>query len=192
MRWISVISVLLLLTLPTVSAEMVFSVESPQINSKFSDYDISKFYCNVENNTAMVSIEVWGLINLDPSRGYLKEYDANISFQDSYLHVYALTKNGSSVFSYTVIGGKVIRLNYSISSSTLTWFIPNSLWNGKVVSATAHAGIIDLGEGRYLFLDTVNYPQEKGEEGGWNMYIYIGIALAIAATVAIMVWRRKK
>ncbi len=186
---------LLLLLLPAVyGAGIGFSVNSPQINSRYADYDISKFYCQVENGSMVVGIEVWGMINVDPSEGYIKEYDANITYQDGYLHVYIVSNNGSKAVAYTLVDGKAVILNYSIHSSLLEWHIPSSLAGNitQITKAVAHAGIVDMREGRYLFLDTAEYPQEENEEAQ-NNYILYAIAAGIGVgAVAIILWMRKK
>ena len=185
---------LVALLIPTASAsQVIFSVNSPQINSKYADYDLSKFYCEMLNDTLVIGIEVWGIVNVDPSVGYIKEYDANISYGNTYLHVYLMSNNGSKAIAYTIIGGKVKLLNYTVEESTLKWFVPKSIYGAleDVKKGVAHGGIVDLKKGKYIFLDTVNYPQEKEESSFPYIYLYAALGIAVAGAL-IFLWMRKK
>ncbi len=187
----AILGILLLLFLPIASASTInFEVSSPKITDKFVDYDISKV-SGLENTTTVeITIEVWGMINVVPQKGYIKEYDVNITTNAYYVHCFLVTNNGSKPLGYVMLENKPYIVNYTINTSQLTWLVPKVFFDNITGNYTvnAYAGIADLSKQEFIFLDHAVYPPPPVEESEGIPYEYYLLTAATVFALGIVIY----
>ncbi len=195
MKKIIVSLLLLILFSYAFGTDFGFKVESPQITSKYPDYDIRMLSCNFTSNATII-LQVWGNINVHPAKGYLKEYDVNITDNyGDYVHLFLMSDNGSEPVSFAIISQRVKIINYSINGSNLIWNLSGSIFENisGEIKVKAYAGIIDLSKNEYLFLDNVEYPRPPPpKENSFPYWLFIPILGAVIAIVLYVYLRRRK
>jgi len=140
--------------------------------------------------------QVWGDINVHPAKGYIKEYDVNITdVSGDYVHIFLMSDNGSEPISFVSISGKAVLIDYHIiNNSTLRWILPSSYL--KNISGdpriSAYAGIVDISQNKFLFLDHVMYPEPPKQEELFPLWLYIPIAGAVGAIIIYVYLRSRK
>ena len=168
-------------------------IESPQITSTYIDYDIKTLYCNFSSNATLI-LEVWGNINVHPAQGYIKEYDVNITdVYGDYVHIFLMSDNGSEPLSFVSISGKARLINYSLNNSLVEWRLPSSLFRNisGEPRISAYAGIVDISQNKFIFLDHVQYPIPREEEN-YPYWLYIPIVGSVVALLIYVYLRKKK
>ncbi len=192
---VSIIFLSLILSVYALGTDFSFKVESPQITSIYPDYDIKILSCSFSSNVTIV-LQVWGDINVQPEKGYLKEYDVNISDDyGNYVHLFLMSDNGSKPISFFLVPGKAKILNYSIENSSIIWNLPSSVFKNisGELKAKAYAGIIDLSKNEYLFLDKVEYPEPPpSKENNFPYWIFIPILGSVVAIILYVYLKRGK
>ncbi len=188
------ISILLLSTASAAYPD--FTISSPKITDKYVDYDIYKVYSGESNGNVTITMVVWGMINVVPEKGYLKEYDVNLTSEGYYVHCFLATENGSKAMGYVMVDKKPHLVNYTINTSTLTWFVPSKYFDNITGNFTvnAYAGIADLAKQKFVFLDHAQYPQpkEKAEGVPLELYLLTGATIFAVIVAGIMAFRRFK
>ncbi len=171
--------IFLLISPYSLATDLNFQVYSPQITSTYTDYDIKSLSCEEDSNLT-ITLEVWGNINVHPAKGYIKEYDVNITdVYGNYVHIFLMSDDGKEPISFVSVCGKIELVNYSINNSTLQWILPHTMFENISgdPKVKAHAGIVDISKEEYLFLDKVIYPSpEKGEDLR-IYYVLIGVTV---------------
>ncbi len=195
----AILGILLLLFLPIASASTInFEVNSPKITDKFVDYDISKVWARENATMVKITIEVWGMINVVPQKGYIKEYDVNITTNAYYVHCFLVSNNGSKPLGYVMLGKKPHIVNYTINTSQLTWLVPKGFFENITGNYTvnAYAGIADLSKQEFIFLDHAVYPPPppKEESSGfpYEYYLLSGATIVALGVVIYFEWKRFK
>ncbi len=175
-----------------------FKINSPKITDKFVDYDISEVYSNVNEKNVTITMVVWGMINVVPERGYLKEYDVNITDNfGNYVHCFLATENGSKAMGYIMVNRKPHIVDYTINTSALTWSIPKGYFQNLTgnITVNAYAGIADLSKEKFIFLDHAEYPTppQKEETVPLELYLLTGATIfAVIVAVALAIKRFRK
>jgi len=187
----TILGIFLLLSLPFASATTIhFEINSPKITDKYVDYDISKV--SAQENATMVKVimVVWGMINIAPQKGYIKEYDVNITSNSYFVHCFLVSNNGSKPLGYVMIGKKPHIVNYTINTSTLTWLVPKSFFDNITGNYTvnAYAGIADISKQEFLFLDHAVYPPPPVEENESIPYEYYLLTGATIFALGIIIY----
>ncbi|EDY36279.1 hypothetical protein ABOONEI_2266 [Aciduliprofundum boonei T469] len=187
----AILGALLILFLPMASASTInFEVNSPKITDKFVDYDILKVFGRENATTVKITIVVWGMINVAPQKGYIKEYDVNITSDSYYVHCFLVSNNGSKPLGYVMLGKKPHIVNYTINTSQLTWFVPRSFFENITDNYTvnAYAGIADISKQEFIFLDHAVYPPPPVEEGQSVPYEYYLLTAATVFALGIVIY----
>jgi hypothetical protein len=174
-----------------------FTINSPKITDKYVDYDIQQVYSGEEKGNVTITMVVWGMINVVPERGYLKEYDVNITSNGYYVHCFLATENGSKAMAYIMVDKKPHLVNYTINTSTLTWFVPSQYFDNITGNFTvnAYAGIADLSKEKFVFLDHAKYPAPKVKEESIPIELYLltgATIFAVIVALALTIKRLKK
>ena len=187
----AILGALLILFLPMASASTInFEVNSPKITDKYVDYDILKVFGRENATTVKITIVVWGMINVAPQKGYIKEYDVNITSDSYYVHCFLVSNNGSKPLGYVMLGKKPHIVNYTINTSQLTWFVPRSFFENITGNYTvnAYAGIADISKQEFIFLDHAVYPPPPVEESQSVPYEYYLLTAATVFALGIVIY----
>jgi hypothetical protein len=179
------------------SLDFSITIESPKITSTYQAFDIQKLSCNLTDKEANITLEVWGTIDISPQKGYLKEYDVNISDEiGSYVHIFLLSENGTQPVSYVLINRNVKIIDYTVQKSVVEWHLPSEMFENLSGNITikAYAGIVDLSKNEYVFLDHVMYPKPPPPENEeiYPYWLYIPIVGSVVALLIYVYLRKKK
>ncbi len=200
MKALTILVILPLLLLPLASASAIsFQVSSPKITDKYVDYDISMVSATQNSTMIEVKMVVYGMINLVPQKGYIKEYDVNITANRGYyVHCFMVTNNGSKPISYVMIQRKPHIVNYTINTSTLIWLVPSSYFENITGNYTvnAYAGIASISQQKFIFLDHVRYPPlpspPEEESQPYEYYLLTGATVFALGIVIYLEFKRLK